>query len=304
MADFTLNILGCGSATPSPLRNPSAQVVDYRGRLMMIDCGEGAQATMRRMGLPFHRISHIFISHMHGDHCFGLPGLLSTLNLQDKGGKVVVVLPEGGVEIMKSITDYFCRENSFEIEFQPVSGNGGLVLDLPSMTVEAFPLYHRVPAYGYLFREKPKQLHLRGDMMEFYNVPVAQRQNIKNGADFVKDNGDIVPNAWLTRPADPSLSYAYCSDTVYDRRVAEAVKGVDLLYHEATYDSSFAEKALARGHSTAAQAWKIAAQAGAKELIIGHFSKRYTSTDLLVEEAAKEFPNVIAASDGMTVDII
>lgn len=301
MTDFCLDILGCGSASPTPFRNPSSQVIEYRGRLMMIDCGEGTQAMMRRMKLHFTRLTHIFISHTHGDHCLGLPGLLSTLALNGKTGSVTIVLPAEGVEIMRTIIGYFCREAPFEIIFQPVEGNGGIVLDLPGLTVEAFRLYHRVPAYGYIFREKPKQLHLRGDMVKFLNIPVAQLQHIKNGADFVKADGEIVANSRITSPADPSLSYAYCSDTMFDPRVAESVKGVDVIYHEATYDSSLTPKAEARGHSTAAQAGRIAAMAGARLLIIGHFSKRYIDTEPLAEEARREFPAVIAAHDGMRI---
>ncbi|MDE5686715.1 MAG: ribonuclease Z [Paramuribaculum sp.] len=303
MSDFQLNILGCGSATPSPKRNPSSQVIDYRRRLMMIDCGEGAQATMRRMGLSFSRLTHIFISHMHGDHCLGLPGLLSTLALHGKEGSVTVVLPESGVRIMKEITDYFCREPQLEIIFQPVSGEGGIVLELPSLTVEAFPLYHRIESYGYLFREKPKQRHLKGDMVEFYNVPVAMRPLLKDGADFVTDDGRTIENRLLTRDPDPSRSYAYCSDTMFDERVAHAVSGVDLLYHEATYDKSLAAEARKRGHSTALEAGKIASLAKAGKLIIGHYSKRYNDIEPLVSEAASVFPNVIAASDGLKIDL-
>lgn len=303
MSDFQLNILGCGSAAPTPFRNPTSQVIAYRGRLMMIDCGEGAQAMMRKMSLSFNRLTHIFISHMHGDHCLGLPGLLSTLDLHGKEGEVTVTLPRCGVEIMQQMADFFCRDRSYKLTFQPLEGNGGLVADFPSMSVEAFPLYHRVPTYGYIFREKPKPRHLKGDMLEFYKVPVSQRAAIKNGADFITENGDVIANSRLTTAPDPSVSYAFCSDTVFNPRVAEAVKNVDWLYHEATYDSSLAEKARARGHSTAAEAARIASMANAKNLIIGHYSKRYVDIDILVDEASKEFPNVTAAREGLTIDL-
>lgn len=303
MTEFNLNILGCGSATPTPYRNPTSQVLDFRGRLMMIDCGEGAQAMMRRMRLSFTRLSHIFISHMHGDHCLGLPGLLSTLALHDKRGEITVVMPKEGVGIMRQITDYFCRERSFELKFIGVEGSGGCVVDLPALSVEAFPLYHRVPAYGYLFREKPKLPHLLSDMLEFYQVPMSQRAQIKAGADFVTEDGAVIPNNRFTRPADRSVSYAFCSDTAFDERVAAAVTGVDVLYHEATYDSSFKKLAAERGHSTAAEAGRIAAMARAGALIIGHYSKRYNSVDVLVNEARSEFVNVIPAADGLKIDL-
>lgn len=301
MGDFQLNILGCGSATPTPLRNPSAQVVRYKRRLMMIDCGEGTQAMMRRMNLPFNRLTHIFISHLHGDHCLGLPGLISTMSLHEKGDNLTVVLPAEGIDMMKRMTEFFCREASFNIDFIPAAPE--IVADISGLTVEAFPLYHRMSAFGYIFREKPKKRHIRGEMMDFYQVPLWQRQAIKEGADFITAEGETVPNSRLTTDADPALSYAYCSDTVFDPRVAEAVRGVDLLYHESTYDSSLEAKARQRGHSTAAQAGKIAAMAGVHTLILGHFSQRYSSVDILVEEASREFPNVIAARDGLRIDI-
>lgn len=303
MSDFRLNILGCGSATPTPLRHPSCQVLDYRRRLLMTDCGEGSQTMMRRMSLPFNRLTNVFISHMHGDHVLGLPGLLSTLGLHGCEGQVTVTLPEGGMKIMSEMIDYFCGESTLDIRLQPLSGAGGIVAELPGMTVEAFPLYHRIPCYGYIFREAPKPRHLRGDMMEYLNVPVYQRNAIKQGANFITSDGNVIPNERLTTPADPSISYAYCSDTMFDERVAEAVRGVDVIYHEATYDSTLEAKARQRGHSSARQAGRIAAMAGAKLLIIGHYSKRYNDVEILADEARAEFPHVIAASEGLQIDL-
>ncbi|MDE7410786.1 MAG: ribonuclease Z [Paramuribaculum sp.] len=304
MSDFTLNILGCGSAVPTPLHNPSSQVIDYRGKLMMIDCGEGAQSMMRRMHLPFSRLSRIFISHLHGDHCLGLPGLLSTLSLHEKTGTVVIHLPADGVDIMKRITDYFCRESTYEIIFEPIPDDGGIIYETSSLIVKAFPLYHRVPCFGFQFSEKPKQRHLKGDMAKFYSLPISAINAVKNGEDYITPDGTVVPNEHLTTPPDPSRSYAYCSDTAFDTRVAEAVKGTHVIYHEATYDSSLADDARQRGHSTAAEAGQIAALAQAEMLVIGHYSKRYTNVDILVDDARTQFPNVIAAQEGLTIDII
>lgn len=303
MGELKLNILGCGSASPTPLRHPSCQIIDYRRRLLMIDCGEGSQTMMRRMSMPFNRLTNIFVSHMHGDHVLGIPGLLSTLDLHGCGGQVTVTLPEGGMKIMSQMIDYFCHDTSLDISLQPVEGNGGILAELPGMTVEAFPLYHRIPCYGYIFRETPKPRHLRGDMMEFLKVPVYQRSAIKEGADYVTPDGQVIPNDRLTTPPDASVSYAYCSDTMFDERVAEAVKGVDVIYHEATYDSALETQARKRGHSSARQAARIAAMAGAKVLIIGHFSQRYTDAEILVNEARAEFPGVIAASEGLQIDL-
>lgn len=304
MAQFEIDILGCGSATPSARHNPSCQIINFRGRLMMIDCGEGAQVEMRKMKLSFARLSHIFISHMHGDHVFGLPGLLSTMALHGKEGGVDIWLPADGVEVMKNITDYFCRESTFEIRFHPVEGAGGELYRDHALTVTAFPLYHRVPCYGYIFRELPKQRHLNGEMVKFYDVPIAQRAALKDGADFVTPDGVVVPNSRLTTPPDPSVSYAYCSDTLFSEKVAEAVKGVDLLYHESTYDDAFAARARERGHSTAREAAIIARMAGVKKLLIGHYSKRYADTELLVKQAREEFDAVIPADEGLRVELL
>lgn len=304
MARFRINILGCGSATPTPRHNPSAQIVDFRDTLYMIDCGEGAQKMMRVMGLKFSRLSHIFISHMHGDHVLGLPGLLSTLALHEKSGTVTVHLPASGLELMRSFIGYFCREAPYEIVFEPIPEDGGMMIETPALTVSAFPLYHRIPAYGFLFAEKPKPRHLIGAMLEHFGVPVAARHAIKMGEDFVAPDGTVIANERLTSPADPAVSYAYCSDTMFDSRVAEAVRGVDTLYHEATYDDSLASQAHERGHSTAREAGRIAAMSGARRLIIGHFSNRYDSLDLLATQAREEFPEVIVAAEGLKIDLL
>lgn len=303
MAKFQLNILGCGSATPTVRHNPSCQVVDFRDNLLMIDCGEGAQKSMRRMGLKFARLNHIFISHMHGDHCFGLPGLLGTLSLHQRTGTLTVHMPADGIDRMREFVEAFASPVTFEIKWNPIPPQGGVLLSTKSLTVEAFPLYHRVPCTGFIFREAPGLRHLRGDMVRFYNIPVSRLAGIKEGDDWVTPDGQVIANERLTTPADPSHSYAYCSDTAFDERVARAVDGVDVLYHEATYASDLASTAASRGHSTAAEAARIAAMAGAKELIIGHYSKRYLDVDVLVREAKAVFPNVIAADEGLTIDL-
>lgn len=304
MAKFRVNILGCGSATPTALHNPSCQVVDFRDNLFMIDCAEGSQAMMRRMKLQFSRLSHIFISHMHGDHCFGLPGLLSTLALLDKTGTVTVHLPESGMAVMKPFVEAFSRDSLYTLVWDPIPPEGGILLDTHALTVEAFPLYHRLPCTGFIFREKPKARHLRGDMAKFYNIPTWQLKSIKDGADFVTPEGVVVPNTALTTDPDPSMSYAYASDTMFSEKVAEAVRGVDVLYHEATYASDLHAQASQRGHSTAAEAGRIAAMAGVKKLIIGHYSKRYTDVQVLVDEARTEFDMVIPANEGLKIDLL
>ena len=299
-----MNILGCGSATPSLRHLPACQVIDYRGQLMMIDCGEGAQLSMRRMGLKFSRLNHIFISHLHGDHCLGLPGLLSTLALQQKGGTVTVHTFAEGVEMFRQIMDFFCRERPFDLQFNVVDpASRQIVLETNALTVEAFPLRHRVPCVGYLFREKPKPRHLRGDMVKFHQIPVSKLKGIRDGEDYVTPDGVMVPNSHLTTPADRSVSYAYCSDTIYMPSLAEEVSGVDLLYHEATYADDAAQKAHERFHSTASEAAHVAAAAGAGRLLLGHFSKAYNDEKQHLEEARSIFPATDLAYEGMRIDL-
>lgn len=305
MSKFSVNILGCGSATPTMRHQPSCQVVDFRDRLFMVDCGEGAQVQMRRMRLKFSRLKHIFISHLHGDHFLGLPGLLSTLALHDTGGTITVHTFAKGADILEKIMDVFCHDTSYDINYNIIKPERAVILDDHSLTVETIPLCHRVPAVGFIFREKPKLRHLRGDMAKFLNIPVSCLPGIKAGEDYVAPDGTVIANERLTTPADPVMSYAYCSDTAFSPRVAEALKGVDTIYHEATYLDDNISKAASRGHSTARQAGKVAALAGARQLIVGHYSQAYDDDMLFAAEAAREFGGtVIAAREGMKIDLL
>lgn len=305
MAKFQIDILGCGSATPTVRHLPSCQVIDFRDRLFMVDCGEGAQLQFRRMKLKFSRLSHIFISHIHGDHFLGLPGLLSTLALHDTGGSITVHTFEQGAEILQRMMQVFCRETSFEIIYDIITPSKAVILDDHAITVETFPLYHRVPAVGFIFREKAKLRHLRGDMVRFFDIPVSQLAAIKAGADYVTPDGRVIENARLTTDPEPTMSYAYCSDTAFDRRIARDIEGVNTIYHESTYLDDNAAKAAPRGHSTARQAGIIAREAGAKTLILGHYSQAYDDDSLFAAEAAQEFDGrIIAAHEGMKIDLI
>lgn len=304
MANFSVSYLGCGSASPSERHLPSCQVVDFRDKLMMIDCGEGAQLQFRRQHLKFGRLSHIFISHLHGDHFLGLPGLLSTMALHEVEGTITVHAFAEGLDILQKILDVFCRERPYTLEFAPIDPRGGLLLDDKALTVEAFPLYHRVPTVGFIFREKPRPRRIIGEMADFYNVPPVRRNALREGADYITPEGIVVENRRLTLDPLPSGSYAYCSDTRFDRRVAEAVKGVDTIYHEATYLEDNSHKAGERGHSTAAQAGEIAAMAGARRLVLGHYSRAYSDDESFAAEAATTFSGeIIAAREGLKIDI-
>lgn len=272
----------------------------------MVDCGEGAQLQMRRMRLKFSRLNHIFLSHLHGDHFLGLPGLLSTMALHEKGSAVTVHTFREGAELLGSMMRFICGDTPFELNFHILSPRQhGVIYEDDSLTVECFPLYHRVPTLGYIFREKPKPRHVRGDMIRFHGVPHYKVPEIKAGADFITPEGKTIANALLTSSPEPAMSYAYCSDTIFDPRVARAVAGVDTIYHEATYAEADAAKARPRGHSTAAQAGKTAAQAGARRLILGHFSKRYLTEEPMIHEAAQFFSGEITAADeGMKINLL
>ena len=304
MAQFQLNILGCGSAIPTARHNPSSQILDIRDNLFMIDCGEGAQLTMRKMRLKYTRLNHIFISHLHGDHCFGLIGLLSSMALQEKTGTVTLHIFEEGANLFDQQLKFFCRDIPFEIKFNIIKPEKALVFESHAITIETIPLFHRVPCVGFIFKEKPKLRHLKGDMVKFYNIPIKELHGIKEGNDYVTPEGVLVTNSQLTTDPDQVMSYAYCSDTAFNPQVAEMIKGINTIYHEATYTNDFAHLARQRGHSTSAEAARIAQMAGAERLILGHFSKRYRDESPIINEATEIFPNTILANDGMRIDLL
>ena len=221
------------------------------------------------------------------------------------GGTITIHTFKEGAEIFKRIMDFFCRETPFDIQYNIIApGTDDVIWESDALTVRAFPLVHRVPTTGFLFREKPKQRHIIGDAVAFHEVPVREMQAIKNGADFIKPDGTVIANSRLTRPADPSASYAYCSDTIFSEKVARAVEGVDVLYHEATYLETEREKAHARFHSTAAEAARVAQLAGVKRLVLGHFSKQYADESGHLAEAQAIFPDTVTAYEGMRLDLL
>lgn len=298
-----IHILGCGSATPSLKHMPSCQVVEHNTHLYMIDCGEGAQLGMRKAGLKFSRLCCIFISHLHGDHVLGLPGLLSTLALHDFNGTVHVYMQQKGIDVIKACLDTFSHEPQYTLVFHPIGIEQAVIYEDDALTVETFPMPHTTPAVGFIFREKQKPRPLRGDMLEYYNVPIRERAAIKEDADFVDADGKVIPNKWLTTDPAPARSYAYASDTMKSQAVTRAVSGVDTLFHEATYADDKASVARDRGHSTARQAGQCAAAANVGKLVIGHFSKQYAADEsVLLNQAREEFANTTLAREGLTFD--
>jgi ribonuclease Z len=299
-----LTILGSSSALPTSERYPSAHVLNAHERLFLIDCGEGTQMQLRKNRIRFSKINHIFISHLHGDHVFGLYGLLSTFSLLGRKAPVHLYAPENYNHILNSHLNDFDIHLSFEIDFIPLKGRDPIqILDDKYLTVSSFPLHHRVPAFGFIFREKQSDKNIIKEKIEEYNIPSVRIPAIKKGEDFVTSDGIIVKNKDITLPPPVPLSYAYCSDTKYFKRLASFVKGVTLLYHEATFDKSLDQLATATGHSTTIDAAKTALNAGAGRLIIGHFSARYKNISFLIEEARTLFPSTFAAIDGKSFDI-
>ena len=299
-----LTILGSSSALPTSGRYPSAHVLNAHERLFLIDCGEGTQMQMRKTRLRFTKINHIFISHLHGDHVFGLYGLLSTFSLMGRTNPIHLYAPENYDKMLKSHLSDFDINLSFEIDFIPLSGKDPVkILDDKYLTVTSFPLQHRIPSYGFLFREKRSERNLIKECIEKYQIPQIRLPAIKKGEDFVTPDGVIIKNEDLTLPPHEPLSYAYCSDTKYFKRLASFVKGVSLLYHEATFDKSKEDLAKITGHSTTLDAAKTAIDAKAGALIIGHFSARYKEIEPLIEEARTIFPETYAAIDGHSYEV-
>lgn len=269
----------------------------------MIDCGEGAQRAFQCQRLKFSRLRHIFLTHLHGDHVLGLPGLISTLGLSGMGGKITIHTFEDGKKIMSQILDFFARELPIDVEYHVIKPEEAVILETSSLRVRTVPLRHRVPCVGYVFEEKPKPRHTIRDMIDFHGVPFYMINRIKAGEDFVKPDGTAVPNSVLTTAPTPALSYAHISDTAFAPELAEKIGPVDLLFHETTYLDLNESDARPRGHSTARQAGKMARLCGAKALLTGHYSSRYNDDNGFLKEASEEFQNVILNREGLHVDV-
>lgn len=270
----------------------------------MIDCGEGTQLQMRFQKLKFSNLRNIFISHLHGDHCFGLMGIISTFGLLGRTSSLHIYAPAELEPVLNAQIKLFCYGLEYQIVFHPVDTRVYQpIYEDRSVTVYSLPLNHRVPCCGFLFREKPTLPHILREMVDFYNIPFSQINNIKNGADWTLPDGTVIPNDRLTRPSEPPRSYAYCSDTAYKPDLQPYLEGVNLLYHEATFAEERQERARVTYHSTARQAALMARDSHAKKLLIGHYSAHYPDETILLKEAQEIFPNTIAAQEGMVVSI-
>jgi ribonuclease Z len=305
MERFEVNILGCGSALPTTKHVLSSQVVNLRDKLYMIDCGEGSQLQFRAMKLKFQRLNHVFISHLHGDHCFGLPGLISTLGLLGRTADLHIYAQPDAEKTFQPLLHYFCKELPYRVIFHPFNpARHELIFEDRTLKVSTIPLKHRVPSAGFLFEEKAKSPHILREMIDFYRIPVSRINAIKQGADYLTPEGTIVANRFLTRPAEPPRKYAYCSDTAYYEKIIPVIEGVDVLYHEATFSNEDLARAKETYHSSAQQAASIAKAAQVKQLVLGHFSARYPDETVLLEEARQLFPATVLANERMLINLI
>jgi ribonuclease Z len=270
----------------------------------MVDCGEGTQLQLRRCRVRFTKIGHVFVSHLHGDHCFGLIGMISTFGLLGRTACLHIHADQRLEEILKMQMDAFCRDLGYEVEFHPMDATRqAIVYEDRSLTVETIPLCHRLPTCGCLFREKPSLPHIRRDMIDFYQIPVSQIQNIKNGADWTTPDGMTVANERLVTPSEPPRSYAYCSDTRYMPQLCSQIQGVSTLYHESTYGEDNRLLAEKYNHSTAREAALTARDAHAGKLLLGHYSSRYEDEDVLLSEARDIFPNSFLTNELDVFDV-
>ncbi|MFQ3333278.1 MAG: ribonuclease Z [Flavobacteriales bacterium] len=300
---FKLTILGCNSAVPSVERHPTAQLLNANERFFLIDCGEGTQVRLRKYQLSFQRINHIFISHLHGDHYFGLIGLISSMHLLGRNKDLHIYAHQELKAIIDLQLEASNTELNYPLFFHPISETNEHVLyEDEKISISNVILNHTIKCSGFIFKEKKSKRKIINERIEQYNIPFDKYNGIKEGADWIADNGDVIKNKEITTKNSPAHSYAFCTDTLYDEALVEKIKGVDLLYHEATFKKELSERAKETGHSTTFDAATIARKAVVKHLMIGHFSQRYRNLDELLVEAKEFFENTHLAESGLVLD--
>ena len=301
---FELTILGCNAAIPSIERFTSAQVLNIQEQLFLLDCGEGTQIRMAAHHIPRAKIQQIFISHLHGDHVFGLMGLLTSYSLGNRTRALHIFAPEGLSEMIHVQLKHTQSHLSYPLHFHVIDpSESKLIFENEIVTVHTIPLKHRIPATGFLFREKPLPRNMIKEKIEAYDIPYQKINGIKQGADFVTTTGQVIPNAELTIAAPKPRSFAYCTDTIYHEAIIPIIEGVDCLYHETTFAHDKLEQAIQTMHTTALQAAQIAKKAKVGQLIMGHYSSRYISLDVLLEEARSVFPESYLGEDGKSFEL-
>jgi ribonuclease Z len=301
---FKITILGSGAALPTLTRNPTSHYIDCNNRHILIDCGEGTQIQMRQFGVKFQRITHILISHLHGDHFFGLVGLLSTMHLLGRDKGITVYGPIGLEEIIRSQLEIGGAIIGFTLSFVSLDGKTpSLLFEDKMVEIRTFPLNHRIPTNGFIIKEKTKKHTLLAELFKADGLSLTFLQLFKNGENAVDENGKIYDYKDYTLPPVPAKSYAFCSDTCYDENIIPFLNGVDLLYHEATFTEELADRARATYHSTAEEAAIIAKKSGVKKLLLGHLSARYENGNTHLMEAKTKFDNVEIVEDGRVYEI-
>jgi ribonuclease Z len=299
-----LTILGCYAATPRTITNPTSQVLEIRNRMFLIDCGEGTQVQLRKKKLKFSKINHIFISHLHGDHFYGLVGLISTFMLLNRQTDLHVYGPKGIKEIVLLQLRYSNSFTGYNLYFHELTSlESEVIFEDDKVLVKTIPLKHRIYTNGFLFEEKVGDRKLNLDAVNQYKIDTCYFQKIKNGSDITLDNGTILPNGELTFDPIKPKSYAFCSDTMYDESIIPIIENCDVLYHETTFLESEADKAASTMHSTAKEAATIAKKANVRQLLLGHYSTRYANINLFQQEAETIFNNVLLADDGFVFEI-
>ncbi|MCO5259044.1 MAG: ribonuclease Z [Crocinitomicaceae bacterium] len=299
---FEVTILGSGGALPTLNRNSSAQYVNCSNKHLLIDCGEGTQMQMRKFGVHFQRLDIILISHLHGDHFFGLVGLLSTMRLLGRDGKLTIICPKGLPEIIRQQLEVGYGKLDFDIHYIELTGKEHqLVYEDKSIEILCFPLKHKIPTNGFLIKEKLKERKMKKDLLDHPLLKVEYIHRLKKGEDVIAENGTVLKSNYFTEePAQP-LSYAYCSDTAYAEKIVDCIKNATVLYHEATFLEQHKDLAKITQHSTSKQAATIAKMAGVKTLYMGHLSARYDETTSFINEAKEIFDNVFYVEDGMKI---
>lgn len=295
---LSLTILGSNSALPKSDRYPTAQILRVSERFFLIDCGEGTQMQLRRNRINFNKINHMFLSHLHGDHIFGLIGLISTMGLLGRKKVLTIHAHQDLKGLMEPHLLYFCADLPYQIVFSDLCyDEPKIIYEDKKVTVQSLPLSHRIPTCGFVFREKPKEANIRKEAIEKYSLSVREIVAIKNGEPFIGEDGKEVEPSELIIPPRKTSSYAFCSDTRYYRRVIEHIKGVDLLYHEATFLHELKDLAKKTSHTTAKQAATIARDAEVGKLLLGHFSSRYKDLSPIEKEAKAIFEKSVLVND-------
>lgn len=300
---FHTTILGSSAATPTSLRHTSAQVVQHHNKRFLLDCAEGTQMQLRRFKLPLMKIDHIFISHLHGDHYLGLPGLLFTYHLLGREKDLHVYAPPGMQQIIELQYELSQLKPSFNITYHELHDGKQIIYEDERIIIETLLMEHRIPTYGFLIKEKPLPRKIRKSAIKKFDIPAESMQPIKAGADFETKDGRVIPNKDITMDPPAPRSYAFCSDTQYTESFLDQIKGAGLLYHEATFMQDKAQIAREKAHSTTIEAATLAKKANVKKLLIGHYSARYKELDEFRREAATIFPGTFLAEEGDVITI-